>query len=243
MADVNNNSSIPQRSDIEEKNKWDLTVLFKDDSEWNKCFADVEKQIEKSIDYTGQLSRSPERLFECLELQSEISKISFNLFQYARLSQDLDNRVSTYQAMTDKAAMLMAKAEASFSFVEPELLEIDDDKLKELADKFPESGIYDFYITELIRSRKHIRSSEVEELLAQSSMVTRGPESIFTMLDDADMKYPSIKDEDGNEVQLTKQRFAKMLESSDNRVRKDAHDAVYSEYKKYNNMLAATYSS
>ncbi|MFH2036501.1 MAG: oligoendopeptidase F [Candidatus Zixiibacteriota bacterium] len=238
-----NESDIPQRSDIEEKDKWDLTILFKNDSEWDKCFSETEKELEKVGQYAGHLAKSPEKLYECLELQSEISKISFNLYQYARLSQDLDNRVSKYQAMTEKAAMLTAKAGAAFSFVEPELLEINDEKLIELADLFPHKDKYDFYIAELIRSREHVRSKEVEELLAQSTMIARGPESIFTMLDDADLKYPSIKDENGNEIQLTKQRFAKMLESSNQRVRHDAHVAVYSEYKKHINMLGASYAS
>ncbi|RME19796.1 MAG: oligoendopeptidase F family protein, partial [Candidatus Zixiibacteriota bacterium] len=155
-------------------------------------------------------------------------------------NKDLDNRVSTYQAMTERAAMLSTKAGAAFSFVEPELLSVSDDRLRELASQFERTDLFDFYISELIRSRAHVRSAEVEELLAQAANVARGAETIFTMLDDADLKYPAITDEHGQEVQLTKQRFARFMESTDRRVREAAHTAFYSVYRDHVNTTGAS---
>jgi oligoendopeptidase F len=235
--------SIPQRADIDDKYKWRLSDLYKSEEDWEADYQKAQTLIGKAEDFRGKLAESGEFLYECLVAQTNLGLICENLHFYAKRSQDLDHRVSKYQALTDRAAMLASQAGAAYSFVEPELLKIDDEKLMEMADKFPDTNIYDFYIKELIRSRVHIRTAEIEELLAQSMMVARGPYSIFSMLNDADTKYPVIKDEQGNDIQLTKQRFAKLLDSSVQRVRRDAHEAFYSAYKDHVNTLGASLSS
>jgi len=235
--------AIPQRADIEDKYKWDLTDIYKTENDWEADFKKAQALIEKAAGFAEKLADSPQNLFDCLEMRSELSKICDSLNQYARRSQDLDNRVSKYQVLTERAAMLTSKAAAAFSFVEPEILKISDDQLKKMAAKFPKTDIYDLYIKDLIRSRPHIRSAEVEEVLANSVMMARGPDNIFTMLNDADLKYPSIKDEDGNEVQLTKQRYIKFMESSDQRVRRDAHNGFMAVYRDHINSLGAMLAS
>ncbi len=233
-------STIPTRDDIDDQHKWNLADLFKIEDEWDAEYKKVREMLDKAKEFAGKLAESPEILYKCLKTRSDIGLMVFRLFQFAKLNQDLDNRVSKYQAMTERAAMLASHARASFAFVEPELSQIEDDKLLSLARQFPKTDEYDFYITELIRTRKHIRSQEVEELLALASQATRGPESIFTMLDDADIVYPKVKDADGNEIELTKQRFSKLMESSDRTVRKEANAAFYSVYKSHVNTLGAS---
>ena len=236
-------NSIPQRADIEQKHTWNLADFYTSEDNWEADFKKAQTLISEAGRFAGKLHESADMMFECFRSRSELSMVVELLHQYARRSGDLDHRVSKYQSMSDRAAMLSSQAQAGYSYVEPELLQIDDDKLLEMSAKFPEQDIYDLYIKELIRSRKHIRSAEVEELLAQSLMLSRGPSTIFSMLNDADMKYPSIKDEDGNEVQLTKQRFAKFLDSADQRVRRDAHEGMYSVYKAYVNTISASLST
>ncbi|MFQ5499598.1 MAG: oligoendopeptidase F [Candidatus Zixiibacteriota bacterium] len=235
--------SIPQRDEIDSQYTWNLADLYAGDTEWEKDFGVAEGLIKKAASFVGRLSESAGLLWECFEIRSELFKKSSRLYQYAHLSRDLDNRVSQYQAMTDRAAQLGAAAAAAFSFVEPELLKIDQKQLLELSGQFPKADVYDFYIKDLIRQRSHVRSQEVEELLAASAMIARGPESIFTMLDDADLTYPSITDENGNKVPLTKQRFAKFMESSDPRVRREASDGFYSSYKEHLNTTSASLSA
>ncbi len=235
--------SIPQRADIDDKYKWRLSDLYKSEEDWEADYQKAQTLIGKAEDFKGKLAGPAELLYECLVSQTDLGLICENLHFYAKRSQDLDHRVSKYQAMTDRAAMLASQAGAAYSFVEPELLKINDEKLLEMAGKFPDTNIFDFYIRELIRSRAHIRSAEIEELLAQSMMVARGPYSIFSMLNDADTKYPIIQDENGNDIQLTKQRFAKLLDSSVQRVRRDAHEAFYSAYKDHINTLGVSLSS
>jgi oligoendopeptidase F len=236
-------NAIPKRDGIEDKYKWNLTDIYSGDEAWDEDYKRVQGLIEKAKQFAGKLNESPKILFDCLEIRTDLNLTVFQLFQYARLNRDIDNRVSKYQSMTDRAAMLSSVAGAAYSFVEPEILKMTDDKLKEMAGQFPKTDLYDFYIKELIRSRPHVRSEEVEELLAQSAMVARGAENTFTMLDDADLTYPDVKDEDGNMVKLTKQRYAKILESTDAEVRKNAHYAFYSSYKNHLNTLGASLAS
>jgi oligoendopeptidase F len=231
-----------QRSDVEEKDRWYLYELFENDESWEKAFESASKLIEEADSFSGKLN-DPKQLWGALELRAELSEKVFTLFQYARLHLHLDNRQSTYQEMTDRATFLFSQAGAALAFIEPELMKLTDDQLRELADNFEKSDIYDFYIEELIRSRQHIRSEEVEQLLSLSQTFSGGQENIFNMLDDADIKYPSIKDEQGNEVQLTKQRYSKFMESSDAKVRKDANDNFNKVYQEHINSIGVMLST
>jgi len=233
-------TDIPSRDTIDDKYKWHLADIYPGDKDWDEDFQKAQRLVENAKDYVGKLKDAPQKIYECLELRTLLNLLVFQLFQYARLNRDIDNRVSKYQSMTDRAAMLSSHAGAAFAFIEPELLKMSDSELLIYASQFPKIDIYDFYIRELIRSRQHVRSEEVEEVLAQSAMVARGADNIFTMLDDADITYPGINDENDIEVTITKQRYMKFLESADPRVRRDAHNAFYSSYKTHLNTLGAS---
>jgi len=235
--------TIPQRADIDDQHKWNLADIYTDDAAWETDFEKARGLIAQARQFAGRLAEAPQTMYACLDTRSKLQIILSRLYQYAFLCKDLDNRVSKYQALTERAATLSSEAGAAYAFVEPELLQIDEAELLRLSEQFPKTDEYDFYIRELIRSKQHVRSEEVEEVLALSSLVTRGPDAIFSMLDDADLKYPSVKDEQGRELALTKQRAARLLESSDPRVRKETHDAFYSAYKDHTNTLGASLAS
>ncbi len=240
MSTESTTASIPVRDQIDDRHKWNLTDLYKSDETWEADFNKVQELISEAPSFVGKLADSPQTLFACLEAKTEVSKIASRLFQYSALNRDLDSRVSKYQAMVTRSQMLSAQAGAAFSFVEPELLALPDEALLKLSYQFPKTDLYDFYIRELIRARQHVRSEEVEELLSLSQVVAKGPDTIFSMLDDADLTYPTVTDEKGNNVKLTKQRFAKLLESSDPRVRRETSNAFYSVYKDHLNTISAT---
>lgn len=236
-------SGLPARDTIEDKYKWNLADLYVDDQAWEDEFSAARDLMARAPRFSEKLAESPATMYECLTTRSDLDRMCSDLFQYARLCRDLDNRVSKYQAMVDRASALSSEAAAAYSFVEPELLEISDERLREMASQFERTDVYDFYIEELIRSRKHIRSKEVEQVLAQSVVIARGADSIFTMLNDADIQYGEIEDEEGKTVRLTKQRFNKFMESSDRRVRRDAHERFYVPYKEHINTLSAALST
>jgi len=231
---------IKQRADIDDIHKWNLADIFESDEAWESAYNKAKETVAAASQFQGKLSESPETLYRCLKTQNDLALDIFCLVQYAYLNRDLDNRVSRFQELSERSARLSSESAAAFSFVEPELLEIEETKLRDMAAKFPVTDEFDFYINELIRSRNHVRSAEVEEVLAQASMVTRGADSIFTMLNDADLVYPSVKDEDGNEIKLTKQRFMKIMESTNRKIRKEAHDKFYSVYKAHVNTTGAS---
>ncbi|MFZ1682734.1 MAG: oligoendopeptidase F [Candidatus Zixiibacteriota bacterium] len=240
MSSSTTTSAIPKRDQIDPRHTWNLTDIYKNDEGWEADYKKCQEWIAQAPSYQGRLTESASVLFECLELNSELSRVMLCLYQYAYLNKDLDNRVSKYQEMTERAAMLSSQAGTAFAFLEPELLASDPAKLVAMEKQFPKQDLYDFYFKELIRSREHVRSHEIEEVLAMASLVARGPDSIFSMLDDADISYPSVLDENGNEVKLTKQRFAKLIESSNQRVRRDVNEAFYSSYKSHVNTIGAT---
>ncbi len=238
--DTSKSRAIPQREDIAEQHRWNLMDLYATEADWEKDFGRVQEIIKRAADYHGKLTESAEQLYACLELRTELIRYLSRLAQYASLNRDIDNRVSKFQELTERASLLSSMAATAFAFIEPELLRIEEKQLLKLASEFPKTDVYDFYISELIRSKEHIRSKEVEEVLAASSVIGRAPGNIFSMLDDADLVYGEIEDDEGSKVQLTKQRYAKFLESSNRRVRRDANNALMKVYAEHINSISAT---
>jgi oligoendopeptidase F len=234
--------AIPQRSDIDAKYKWKLEDIYPTDQLWEGDFSKVEGLLPEMLEFKGRLSESGKRLLECLQLQDSLWNIMDRLYVYAGLRFDEDTRASTYQEMFNRAASLRTRVNQAVSFIDPEILAIPKSKLDELMKSEKGLKLYQHYIDNVIRMRPHTLSPSEEEILALAGDLARAPSNIWTMVNDADIKYPSIKDEEGNEVRLTKERYYKFLESTDRRVRKDASDAYGSAYLTYLNTLGATLS-
>jgi oligoendopeptidase F len=233
-------SSIPQRSDIPDRYKWRVEDIYADDTAWESDFSSLKAVLGEFDKYRGRLGDSPEMLWNCLHLSDSVSLIGDNLYVYAYLKLDEDNRVSRYQEMADRISALAAEIEEAISFIQPELIALDSSKLQSFLQADPELEVYRFYLEDLMRRKEHILSDKEEALLALVGPLASAPSKIFTMIDDADITYGAIKDEAGNEVQLTKERYYKFLESSDRRVRRDASNAYNGAYLNYVNTLAAT---
>ncbi len=232
--------AVPQRSDIADKYKWSLEDIYPTAEDWEKDFSELELLIPKISPFKGHLSESGKKLLDCLTLKDSLDDKLDRLYVYANLKLDEDTRVSSSQQMSDRISALYTKLSEATSFIRPEILQIPEDKLKGFLKKEKGLQIYQFYFDDLLRSKAHILSPEEEKILALAGDLSRGPRKIFSMLNNADVKYPSIQDENGEEVQLTKQRYAKFLESTDRRVRKDASQAYNSTYLSYLNTLGAT---
>ncbi len=240
QAQVN---AAPTRDQIDAKYKWKLEDLYPADDAWEKVFGVIKKRLPEFKAFEGKLGGSPGTLAECLLLNDSLSMDFSRLINYAYLKKDEDNRVSRYQEMNDRVAALGSEFGAVSSFIEPEILAIPDDTLRSFLAREPRLTIYRFYLENLLRRKPHVMSAEVENLLAMSGNVTRGFLQIYSMIDDADIKYPPIKDVQGNMVELTKERYGVMLESTDRRVRKDASDAYNKAYFAYENALGTALSS
>ena len=234
--------AIPQRSDMDPKYRWKLEDIFATGQLWEKDFSEVGGLLPQMTEFKGRLSESGRTLLECLQLQDSLWNIADRLYVYAGMKRDEDTREPSYQELYSRARSLATRVEQAASFIDPEILAMSQAKLDQLMESEKGLKLYKHYLDNIIRKRVHTLSTSEEEILAMAGDLARAPLNVWTMMNEADIKYPSIKDEEGNEVELTKQRYAKFLESTDRRVRRDASDAYGSTYLTYLNSLGAALS-
>lgn len=232
--------TLRKREDIPTEFKWRLEDIFESDELWNEEYNKLEAEISKIEKFQGKLSESAQQLLSCFQMQDAISERLERLFAYAMMRKDEDNTHVTYQAFFDRAQTLAVKTGQAFAFVIPEILDIPEDVLWGFVDSLPELGIYAHYIEDILRSKPHIRSKSEEEILALAGEISAAPRNIYSMFNNADIRFPTIRDEEDNEVELTKGRFISFMQSQDRRVRKDAFTALYSTYEANINTLSAT---
>jgi oligoendopeptidase F len=233
----------PTRDQIADQYKWNLTDFFASDSVWEKELAALKSRINDITKYEGKLGSSAGDLANCLMLNDTLGMRAHRLYVYAALKLDEDNRVSKYQELRGRAYSLYSQIGQATSFIEPEIIKIPDTTLKSFLDQNKGLALYRFYLEDIIRRKSHIRSQEVEEVLALAGDATSGPSRIFTAIDDADVKFPNIKDENGQEIELTRGRFGQLLESTNRNLRRTASETYNETYKKYMNALSACLAS
>lgn len=233
---------LPKREEVPVEKTWDVNAIFANDGEWEYEFQSVKETMGKLEEFKGNLGTSAESLFECLQFQNEVSMRVGKVYVYAHLKSDQDTTNSFYQGLNDRAATLASQFSQISSFIIPELLAIPEEKIHEFIEKNDDLKIYKHALDETNRQRPHVLSEKEESLLAQVGEVTATPSNTFGMLNNADLKFPSIKDENGEEIEITHGRFIRFLESSDRRVREEAFKAVYKTYDTFKNTLSSTLS-
>lgn len=234
------NKSLPKRQDIDSQFKWKLEDIYSDVSSWENDFKKVKELAAQIQSFKGKLAESAQSLLDCFKKSDELLSLNDKVFVYARMKRDEDNGNATYQALTDRASSLATEVFAAISFIVPEMLAIPESTLLSYVNSNKELSVYKFMVEESLRQKEHILSEKEEQILAMSAEIAETPGDVFTMYNNADIKFPYIKDEEGEEVEVTKGRYVAFLESKDRRVRKDAFEAVYSTYKKMKNTLATT---
>lgn len=232
--------SLPKRNEIDLKYKWDLEAIYANDQDWEHDFKKAKDLADQLKKYEGKLENSPQDLLHVLKLSDQVSELVGRIFVYARMRKDEDNTNAKYQALADRANSLSIEVNSASSYIVPEILAISTETLKKYIQEEKGLQLYQQYLDEIIRMKPHVLSTEEEKLLAQVGEVAQAPDNIFGMLNNADIKFPTIKDENGEEVELTKGRYIQFMESADRRVRKDAFTALYQTYGNLKNTFAAT---
>lgn len=234
---------LKKRSEVESRHKWAIEDLFASEEDWKKEYAQTKDLIPVISSYQGRLAESAEVLLEFYKLHDEVSLHMERVYVYAYQKYHEDTSEGKYQGYSNQAANLSVQVSSALSFMVPEILSIPEETLNFFIASNLELKKYEFAIKEIIRQKPHTLSTEMEELIANTGEMAESPESIFSMFNNADLKFPQIENEHGEMVDLTHGRYISYMESSDRRVRKDAFQTLYATYKKYKNTLAATFSA
>ena len=229
-----------KRTEISKEYKWKIEDLYAANDIWEEDFIKLQKGIEELKCFEGTLSQSAENLLKMQEKCDELNQLAEKVYVYAnqRLHEDTSN--AYYQGLSGRAQMLLVQMSETASYIEPEILAIPEEKLEEM---MKEEGLrkYETYFRRLLRRKEHILSKEMEELLAGVDEVAEGPKDTFMMFNNADIKFPVIKGEDGEPIEITHGKYVKLLESQNREVRKAAFEGLYESYGKFKNTLVATY--
>lgn len=233
---------LPARNEIDPKDTWRLEDIFPTDEAWEKEFNQIKEALPQIGEYKGKLGESADVLYDALTYQDSVMERLGKLYTYAHMRYDQDTTNSFYQGLNDRATTLYTQASSISSYIVPEILAIEEEKLKSFLNEKKELKLYEHSLNEINRERPHVLSAEQEALLAEASEILGSSSNTFGMLNNADLTFPAIKDENGNEVEITHGRYIRFLESEDRRVREDAFKAVYKTYGDFKNTFASTLS-
>lgn len=232
---------VKTRSQIPQDYKWDMAALYASNEAWEAEYRAIEAALPEIAAFEGRLGDSAV-LLEALSKTFMLSNRLERLITYASCRRDEDNANPTYQRLSDMGMQVYQKAMQAIAFIEPEMLTLPEAYLTDLMENAVFKD-YRVYIKSVMRQRPHTLSRELEALMASTSELCRAPDNIYSMLTDADMTFPTIKDADGNAIEITSGNFVPLLESRDRDVRRQAWEGLMLTYAKWGNAISTTYSS
>lgn len=236
-------NKIPARADVPEKDKWAIQDLFATDDDWRAALAKAKEFIPRITAFRGRLAESGAALLSFFRLDDEISLAFDALVHYAQRRSDEDTRVAAYQEMVSQVTRFAVEIQSAAAFETPELLAISDEDMNRLYAEAPELELYRLNIDRIRRRREHVLSDKEEAILAAAGEMAASPDDIYSMLNDADLKFPDAVDKDGNKHPVTHGTFIPLMQSYDRVLRKSAFDSLYSVYSQFRNTSAATLSA
>lgn len=232
---------VKDRKDIDVKDTWNLESIYANNELWEEDYAALEKEAAEFAKLKGAIeadvSKIPAVLDAYYGLHRRLSKLSV----YARMRFDQDTTDSTYQTMSAKIGSLGVKIGAASAFVEPEILSYSKEQLEAAEKENERTAYYGRKIEEMLRGQEHTLDAEKEELLAAAGDMAEAPDDIFSVLMNADMKYPDIVLEDGTHLPLTNSTYISYMESPDRAVREGAFKTLYGQIASLKNTFAAIY--
>ena len=232
---------VKDRQDIDVKDTWNLESIYANNELWEEDYAALEKDAAEFAKLKGAIeadvSKIPAVLDAYYGLHRRLSKLSV----YARMRFDQDTTDSTYQTMSAKIGSLGVKIGAASAFVEPEILSYSKEQLEAAEKENERTAYYGRKIEEMLRGQEHTLDAEKEELLAAAGDMAEAPDDIFSVLMNADMKYPDIVLEDGTHLPLTNSTYISYMESPDRAVREGAFKTLYGQIASLKNTFAAIY--
>lgn len=234
-------SQVKKRTEVPVEHRWKLEDIFPSQDAWDKEYQETKELLKKAQGFQGKLN-TPGTINDCFALEDEISVHAERLYVFANMKHHEDTAEPVYQALSEKSKKLSVETGEALSFITPEILSLTDEELNKLV-QAPELSFYKLTLEEMLRQKAHVLSKAEEALLAQAGNIASAPSTIFSLLNNADMKFPKVKNDKGEEVELTHGSYITFLESKDRDVRRNAFKAMYETYGKQKNTLAATLSA
>ena len=232
---------LPKRDEVAKELTWRLEDIYDDESKWESELNKVNELADKFASYQGKISKDSKSLLEVSKLAEEVELYLDRVYGYAHMREDQDTANTKYQGMKQRAlSTYMAVSEKS-AFIDPEILEISDADLEKFYAETPELDRYKRKIAETRRLKEHMLDAATEALLASAGEMQGASQKAYGMLANADLKFPSVKDSKGEEVQLSNGRFVPTQMSKDRDLRKASFEAFYGRYEEFKNTWAAMY--
>ncbi len=232
---------LPKRDEVSLDLTWRLEDIYDDEKKWEEELSKVTEVADKISAYEGKLSESGKELLEACRLSEELYLLTDRTYGYAHMREDQDTGNSKYQALKQRAMSAMVASSEKTAFMDPEILTLSDEKLSEFYSAVPELDRYKRMIGEIRRLKDHMLDAEKEQLLASAQELMGASQKSFGMLNNADLKFPSVKDSKGEEVQLSNGRFVPTQMSKDRELRKASFEAFYGRYEEFKNTWASMY--
>ena len=233
---------LKNRDEIKKEDKWKIEKTYSSNDKWEKDFEKLKEDAPKIVEFRGKLN-DPKVILEYLKETEKNSRLAEKLYVYAHLKSDEDTTNNENQARMSKIDSYMAEFSSYSAYFVPEILSLGEDYINEAIEKIDELKKYEFIFKDILKEKDHVLTQEMEELMAQVSDCLSAPSSIQSMLSNADMTFPKIKDENGNLVELTEGNYSSFIKSKNREVRKEAFKTLFSEYGKLKNTFATTLSS
>ena len=243
MAEAASSRRVPLREELPEAVKWRLEDIFPSDEAWEEEFARAKELIASADRYKGSVGESAATLLAVLKLEEAVNLAIERLAGYALMRQDENTQVGKYQAMAQRIYGLAAQAGSALSYVTPEILGIPEETIRAWIKSEEGLAVYEHALENILRSRSHILSPREEQILAEVRELVQGAESSFDMLNHADLRFGTIRDEAGEEVELTHARYLQFQRSHDRRVRRESFERLYARYREHKNTLAAIFNT
>lgn len=234
---------LPLREEVATSATWDLTKIFADDAAFEEAFKEVQTELKKADTYKGTLKNGGAAFLEALEFILDVSRKLETLYVYSHLKNDQDTANTTYQGLYARASSLLAQTSEAISWFEPELLTLDDATIWGYFDEVPALEVYRHFVQQTVDNRAHVLPAEQEALLAGAGEIFSSASNTFSVLNNADLVFPTIEGENGESVQLSHGLYGQLLESTDRRVREAAFKGLYSVYEQFRNTFASTLST
>lgn len=229
-------SQMKVRDELADQYKWDLTDLYASDEAWRLEKDKLKTDIQKMAEYRGKLTGNAATLLGALELNAQLAKEMVRLYSYASMNSDQDTRVTKYTGMTQEMQQLASEFGALTSYMEPELLTLEEALLEQFFEQEEDLETYRFYLSDLLRKRAHRGSEEVEKVLAYSALMSGNAANIFSTFINAEFPYPDVEVK-GEQVRMNQANFALYRASEDRDVRKRAFEAYFGKLHEFQRTL------